>query len=170
MLMVQGAPMRKARKDFQRLAALRAKEAGVLAESGYRQGAYYLGGLAVECALKACIAKKTRRYEFPADVKYAQKVYTHELTELLKLAELSSQLERDMKTRPQLATNWSIVKGWNVNSRYETSRLDGRDMVDAVNASDGCCNGSKCFGEERSGHWSASDGSAQPIKDSHHAL
>jgi HEPN domain-containing protein len=129
--------MRKARKDFQRLAALRAKEAGVLAKSGYRQGAYYLGGLAVECALKACIAKKTKRYEFPADVRYAQKVYTHELTELLKLAELSGQLEKDLKTRPQLATNWGIVKGWNVSSRHETSKLDGRDMVDAVNASDG---------------------------------
>ncbi len=129
--------MRKARKDFQRLAELRAKEAAALAKSGHRHGAYYLGGLAVECALKACIAKKTRRYEFPADAKYAHKVYTHELTELLKLAELTGQLEKDTKTKPQLATNWGVVKGWNISSRYETSKLNGRDMVAAVNASDG---------------------------------
>ncbi len=72
-------------------------------------GAYYLSGLAVERALKACIAKKTRRYEFPAEPKYAQKVYSHELTELLRLADLSGQLETDTKTKPQLGANWGVV-------------------------------------------------------------
>lgn len=105
------APIRKTRKDFQRLAELRAREASTLARSGNSQGAYYLGGFAVECALKACIAKKTRRYEFP-DTKYATKVYTHDLNELLKLAHLETQLDRDMKARPELATNWGVVKGW----------------------------------------------------------
>ncbi len=131
------APMRKTRKDFQRLAELRAREAAALAKTRNQQGAYYLGGFAIECALKACIAKKTRRYEFPADAKYANKVYTHNLDELLRLAQLDGQLDKDMKAKPQLATNWGVVKGWNVDSRYEITGLNGRDMVTAISSSDG---------------------------------
>ena len=51
------------RKDFQRLSALRLKEAKALL--GYFHGAYYLTGYAAECALKACIAKRTQKYNFP---------------------------------------------------------------------------------------------------------
>lgn len=130
-------PIRKTRKDFQRLAELRAREAAALAKTRNHQGAYYLAGFAVECALKACIAKKTRRHEFPADAKYANKVYTHNLDELLKLAQLEAQLDKDMQANRQLATNWGVVKGWNVDSRYEISGLNGRDMVTAVSSSDG---------------------------------
>src|ERR1700683_3628535 len=122
-------PSRKTRKDFQRLAELRAKEAATLARTGSPQGAYYLAGFAVECALKACIAKKTRRHEFPADKEYAGKVYTHNLDQLLKLAHLEAQLESDMALRPQLAKNWDFVRGWKVDSRYETSKLGGRNMT-----------------------------------------
>ena len=53
------------RFDFQRLAKIRIKEAGVLLEKRCYEGAYYLVGYAVECALKACIAKQTQRFEFP---------------------------------------------------------------------------------------------------------
>jgi HEPN domain-containing protein len=67
--------IKRTRKDFQRLADLRAGEAAFLAKGGREEGAYYLGGFAVECALKACIAKQTRRHDFPADAKYANKIY-----------------------------------------------------------------------------------------------
>jgi HEPN domain-containing protein len=130
-------PSRKTRKDFQRLAELRAKEAATLSKTGNQQGAYYLAGFAVECALKACIAKKTRRHDFPADKEYAAKVYTHNLDQLLKLAHLDAQLESDMKARPLLANNWDLVRGGKVDSRYETSKLGGRNMTLAVNSADG---------------------------------
>ena len=130
-------PARKTRKDFQRLAELRAKEAATLARTGNQQGAYYLAGFAVECALKACIAKKTRRHDFPADKDYASKVYSHNLDQLLKLSHLEPQLDIDMKSRPQLAKNWDLVRRWKVDSRYETSRLRGRDLTHAVNSPDG---------------------------------
>ena len=100
-------------------------------------GAYYLAGFAIECALKACIAKKTRRHDFPTDAKYANEVYTHNLERLLKVAQLDGHLERDMKTKDQLAINWGIVKQWTIESRYEASGLNGRDMVTAVNSADG---------------------------------
>jgi HEPN domain-containing protein len=129
-------PLRKTRRDFQRLANLRAKEAVDLAKAGKQQGAYYLGGLAVECALKACIAKKTRRHDFP-DAKYAAKAYTHNLEELLKLADLDAELDREVRNKRQLGINWGVFKSWNVDSRYETSGLDGRDMVSAVSSPEG---------------------------------
>ena len=53
------------RKDLQTLSRVRLKEATSLLNLGFYDGAYYLAGYAVECALKACIAKGTRRYEFP---------------------------------------------------------------------------------------------------------
>jgi HEPN domain-containing protein len=127
----------KTRKDFQRLADLRAKEAAALARGRNQQGAYYLAGFAVECALKARIAKKTRRYDFPADAKHAGRVYSHDLTELLKLAELADQLDKDMRTNRQLAANWSVIKEWKIDCRYETSGLNGKDMVESLNSPDG---------------------------------
>lgn len=87
--------------------------------------------------MKACIAKKTRRHDFPADKDNAGKVYTHNLDQLLKLAHLDAQLESDMAIRPQLANNWDLVRGWKVDSRYETSKLGGRSMTLAVNSVDG---------------------------------
>jgi HEPN domain-containing protein len=47
------------RKDLQKLAAIRLKEAKLLLAANAPDGAYYLAGYAVECALKACIAKAT---------------------------------------------------------------------------------------------------------------
>lgn len=127
----------KTRRDFQRLTELRTKEATTLARSRNQQGAYYLAGFAVECALKACIAKRTRRYDFPADGKYAGRVYSHDLTELLKLAGLNSQLDKDMRGNPQLAANWGVIKDWTVDCRYETAGLNGKDMVDSLELPDG---------------------------------
>ena len=129
--------IRKTRKEFQLLAELRAKEAGVLALNGDEQGAYYLGGIAIECALKACIAKRTKRHEFPPERKYIDKMYSHDLSELLKLTELDDRLEKDMKKKPTLGANWGVVKSWKVDSRYETSGLKGTDMYTAVTGPDG---------------------------------
>lgn len=127
----------KTRRDFQRLAELRTKEAITLARSRKQQGAYYLAGFAVECALKACIAKKTKRHDFPADPKHAGRVYSHDLTELLKLAGLDGALDREMRGHPQLAANWGVIKAWRVDCRYEISGLNGKDMVDSLGSPGG---------------------------------
>lgn len=101
------------------------------------QGAYYLAGYAVECALKACIAKQTKRYEFPPKIKDVQKIYTHDLNQLLKHAELEKQFEDDAKNNPTLAANWGVVKEWNEESRYVLSALNGRDFCAALSGPDG---------------------------------
>jgi len=75
------------RATFQRLAELRLSEAKLLAQQGYPSGAYYLTGYAIECALKARIAGQFRANEIP-DKGFINRIYTHNLTELLELAGL----------------------------------------------------------------------------------
>ena len=124
-------------RDFQRLADLRAKEAGILARNGCEQGAYYLAGYAVECALKACIAKKTKRHEFPPKRDYVDKVYSHKLDTLLELADLKKQRDEEMKKNKAFEANWLFLKDWNEGTRYVTSGLKGKDLYEAVTGSDG---------------------------------
>ena len=93
------------RRDFKILAELRAEEVRILLAKGKQQGAYYLAGYAVECALKACIAKKTKRFEFPAKAEYIRKLYAHELDKLLSLAGLDAQLNKDMAANKVLKAN-----------------------------------------------------------------
>lgn len=52
------------RSDLQKLARIRLKEAKVLLDNRQYSGAYYLSGYVIECALKACIAKQTRKERF----------------------------------------------------------------------------------------------------------
>jgi hypothetical protein len=125
------------RRTFQRLADLRAQDAATLVRTRRLQGAYYLAGYAVECALKACIAKETKRHEFPPKSKYVQSVYTHELESLLKLAGLEKPLENDSKTNTTLAANWGVVKLWREESRYMLSGLNGKDICTALTGPDG---------------------------------
>jgi hypothetical protein len=53
----------------------------------------------VECALKACIAKLMKSEEFP-DKKFAEKCWTHSLTQLLDLAGLGTDFDAALKADP----------------------------------------------------------------------
>jgi hypothetical protein len=61
------------RLEFQSLAAERLDDAGALLKAGRYGCAYYISGYAIECALKARIAKKTKQDELPP--KEAAKFY-----------------------------------------------------------------------------------------------
>jgi len=120
------------RNDLQKLAHIRLREAKALLSAGLCDGAYYLAGYAVECALKACIAKSTRRYEFP-DRQRVNASYTHNLDELIKHAGLKDQHKSEMSGAP-FAGNWGIVKEWSEESRYETHSEDSaRLLLNAIN-------------------------------------
>lgn len=97
------------RSDFQRLAGLRLKEAETLLANGHYEGCYYLCGYVVEFALKACIAKKTKRYDFP-DKNLHKGVFTHDLALLLMLAKLELALESEEDRDPAFRFNWYTVK------------------------------------------------------------
>ena len=118
------------RDGLQRLADLRVAEARLLLDNGHYSGAYYLAGYAVECALKACIAKQVREYDFP-DRKLTSESYTHNLRSLLGTAGLVSALGQDNAIYPGLGANWEEVMKWGVESRYKTdvSRLSARGFT-----------------------------------------
>lgn len=111
------------RSEFQRLADVRIAEAGVLLVAGMWDGAYYLAGYAVECALKACIAKQTKAEEFP-DKDRALKCFTHKIDELVVLARLKAVLDADVSANPLLRKNWTTVKDWSESSRYHAQPKD----------------------------------------------
>jgi len=106
------------RKDLQDLASIRLKEADVLLLSRHWEGAYYLAGYAAECALKACIAKRTARHDFP-DKERVNASHTHNLEKLVELAGLKDSLENARQSEPKLHVNWSVVTEWWEQSRYE---------------------------------------------------
>jgi hypothetical protein len=120
------------RADFQRLAVVRLDEALALHATGHFSGSYYLGGYAVECALKACIAKSIRAEEWP-EKGFSQKLYTHELPALLKLAGLDDGQGHPLGGDPALEVNWSTVKDWTEQARYlETIDVEARDLLNAI--------------------------------------
>jgi hypothetical protein len=124
--------MAETRREFQQLARLRLKDARVLLQNGNVEGAYYLTGLAVECAIKACIAKNTRRYDFPPDQKALKYIYTHNLAELIVAAKLKVALDTARTSSILFKNRWDVVKDWNVISRYTTGGLNAKDLYKAV--------------------------------------
>ncbi len=126
------------RKDFQELAAIRMKEASILLEARCWDGAYYLGGYAVECALKACIARQTEQYDFP-EKKRVDDSHTHDLKKLIIVAQLSSQLAERRRAQPEFDANWTTVANWWEQSRYERpSQGRAENLVRAIaNAKNG---------------------------------
>lgn len=105
------------RSELKSLADLRLKEARALLNKRLYDGAYYLTGYAVECGLKACIAKKTKRYDFP-DRRIVNDSYTHDLNLLIKVSGLQVDLEVEMRRDRDFEVNWAIYKDWNETSRY----------------------------------------------------
>lgn len=122
------------RKDFQELADVRVAEATALLSlaAPMPDGAYYLGGYAVECALKACIAKLVDRHDFP-DKQFVNDSHSHNLESLLKLAGLRPARDADAFANSALAQNWSVVANWNERSRYERrSQIDAQKLLEAI--------------------------------------
>ena len=120
------------RKHLQDIARIRLKEAKILLDNGCYDGAYYLCGYVVECGLKACIAKKTNKYDFP-DKKTVLDSYTHDFKKLVQVAGLQSNLLVEINNDPAFATNWTIVIQWSEESRYQKwTEVEARDMYAAV--------------------------------------
>jgi HEPN domain-containing protein len=120
------------RDDLKEIANIRRKEAKILLDSKNYNGAYYLCGYVVECGLKACIAKRTKRYDFP-DKRTANDSHKHNLTVLLGVAGLKQDLDIAMRRNLQLKLNWNVVKDWSVESRYtKHTDKEAKDLYSAV--------------------------------------
>ena len=120
------------KSDLQVISKMRLKEAKTLLKSGHYAGAYYLAGYSIECAIKACIAKQIKRYEFP-NRDLVNKAWSHDLENLIGIAALTPALQADMKINRNLQLNWAVVKDWNESSRYDIniSRSKAEDFYSA---------------------------------------
>ena len=104
------------RLEFQHLADERLDDADVLLKAGRYACSYYVSGYAIECALKACIARKTQQDDFPP--KDAAKYYVHDLPKLLDIAGLELIFAQAAGQDPVFRANWAIVKDWTEGTRY----------------------------------------------------
>ena len=121
------------RFELQQLAEDRIADATALLAAARWAGAYYLSGYAVECGLKACIARLTNQDDFPRDRKFVEECYTHNLEKLLKAAGLRPILDADTLTNHVFSGNWSIVKDWQESSRYEQrTPLEAQTLYEAI--------------------------------------
>lgn len=123
---------------FRKISRQRVNEARSLLDAGYWPGAYYLIGYSVECALKACVSKQVKRYDFP-DKKLANEAFTHNLEKLVRVAGLTPAFAKDRKSNPNLELNWAVAKDWNESSRYEITitEAQARDMLSACTGRNG---------------------------------
>lgn len=120
------------RDDFQRLSDVRLQEARALLTAGLPEGAYYLAGYAVECALKACIAKRTQQHDFPE--KGSHRYFIHNLDELVGLADLRAELNDKIQRDSTFKDQWTLVKNWSEESRYDQGRTaqEASNLIDAI--------------------------------------
>lgn len=130
-----GRILRVNRRDLQRLARIRLAEARVLLAGKKYDGAYYLAGYAVECALKSCIAKQFRKFDFP-DKKLVNDSHTHNLEQLLSVSGLKQVHKQELETNAEFAVNWSVVRDWSEKGRYSLarSRAEASDLYAAITA------------------------------------
>jgi uncharacterized protein YjaG (DUF416 family) len=91
-----------------------------------------LAGYSVECAIKACIAKGSRRHEFP-DKQRVEAGYSHNLLKLITVAELEAHLKRETQDA-SFRENWRIAQEWSEQSRY---KKHGKDAAGALVAAIG---------------------------------
>ena len=120
------------RTDLQRLAELRVKEAEALLKANLSDGAYYLAGYAVEFALKACIAKQIQAEDVP-DKRFILDFHTHTIEDLVRLAGLTAERDRDAGADKTLDNNWRLAKDWREDSRYKYhSQAEAQALFDAV--------------------------------------
>jgi len=119
------------RQDFQHLALIRLEEVRVLLNNKQFSGAYYLSGYVVECALKACIAKNTREFDFP-DKETVIDSYTHNLVKLVRVAKLDEEIQSRI-TNLNFSSQWLVIKKWSEISRYKIySKQEADDIYLAI--------------------------------------
>ncbi len=121
------------RNHFQQLADIRVKEAKVFLDNQCFDGAYYLLGYAVECALKSCISKQFKEHDFP-ELQTVRDSYTHSLQKLLVVAGLKKQLNNAGQAESQLHSNWAIVTRRSEQARYQhhITQATAQALYDAV--------------------------------------
>ncbi len=109
------------RFQWQQLADRWILDAKAMLDAKRWSAAYYVAGYAVECALKACILKRLgANPEVIFDNRrFSENCWTHDLDDLVSLANLETDRAREIAVNRLLGENWLVVGNWNEKSRYQ---------------------------------------------------
>ena len=121
------------KSELEKLVEVRVQEADILLKSKCFQGAYYLIGYALECAFKACISKQVKEFDFP-DKRLANASHTHKLSELVGVAGLKQELNKQEHQDENFKLSWAVAKDWSEVSRYEciVEENKAKDLYNAI--------------------------------------
>ena len=115
------------------MSSLRLREARTLFKLHEYSGAYYLAGYAIECALKACIAKKVQRHDFPDRQQKGNDPYIHDLVQLTSLAGLKESTRQLSDSDSEFQKNWAVTILWSEQSRYRVfEKKESERLIDAI--------------------------------------
>lgn len=104
--------------ELKELSETRIKEAEVLLNEGYYDGANYLMGYVIELALKARICKLLNIETYPESKDY-QSFKVHKLDILLTLAGLRKEFEAEKLNENFFDICWSEITEWSEVYRYK---------------------------------------------------
>lgn len=132
----------KTSQEIQLLALQRLAEARVLHQNGFHDGAFYLGGYAVELALKAIICKHLDIDNFFAENKpYSKPLKVHDYETLLVFAGLQQKHQQQKSSDPVFLKNWQRIRTWTSEDRYVANHRDAKQVVEFLDAIDHPQNG-----------------------------
>ena len=104
---------------LQAIASGKLEDAKLLYAHGRFSNAYYLGGYAIEIALKACVTLQIQAETLP-DRRFIADIYTHEFEKLIGLAGLRAELRSRQNDDVQFQANWGLVNEWKPDTRYDS--------------------------------------------------
>ncbi len=101
------------------------------------RSAYHEAGLALECALKACIMRLHGLNHWPTRSRRPE-FYTHDPDILLRLAGLEVAMPAEVDSETAIGLAWSVAKDFSINRRYPDGRAFpeklAKGMEAAINA------------------------------------
>lgn len=115
---------------LRQLTVSRLAEVRALQVAGHPAAAWYLGGYILEFALKAVVCRTLGLSHYPESA-FSGKAKTHDVTDLVLLAGLTSALEA-RRREPSFEQNWLLVLEWSPQDRYQASSTDKdvRELLD----------------------------------------
>jgi hypothetical protein len=126
------------RADIQTLADIKLKEADCLFKGDFFDGAFYLGGYAVELLLKAMVCKTLGIDDFfafnlPARKELYKPYKVHDYEDLLILSGLYKEFTA-AQADVTFKAHWSVVRNWSEGARYLTGKTqrDAKDFLTSI--------------------------------------
>jgi len=124
------------RKELQKIALIRLKEAKTLYDNELYDGAVYLCGYVVEAALKARICRHLQMKEYLDTGDMKSMFLSHNFDRLLFLSGLKNRINLANRRRTNLFKHWSLLTNWTPDMRYASAgtynQQYARDIIKAL--------------------------------------